>query len=216
MAMKRLYFLVLLVLLSAYQITAYGAGDVTGQGAGQDTPPMAGRQVPAAKKLTPTILPSGRVQVGGLLGVNRFQVMGRAEPSAGGEILIGLPHNLAVYGDASWNRIFRFRAAGPALNVSADVNLYDAGGGVLWSIPNRTRIVPYLRGGGSLIHLSAGARLGEQSFDSSANRFAGSFGGGARVHINKKFGLLGDVRAFRGINMLWLFRLSGGFFYQFK
>jgi len=224
--MKRLCFLVLVVALSSHQLTRLHAGDLTGQGASQETPAMAGREVCSAKKLTPTTLPSGKVQVGILFGVNRFQVMGMAKPSAGGETLIGLPHNLAVHGDASWNRIFGLHGAGlapspqsPGIDsayVGADVNLYDAGSGLLWSIPNRTRIVPYLRGGGSLIRLTVGVRLGEQSFSDSGNRFAGSFGGGARVHMTRESGLLVDLRAFRGIDMLWLVRCGGGFFYQFK
>jgi hypothetical protein len=96
------------------------------------------------------------------------------------------------------------------------VNLYQFGGGLQWSIPNRSRIVPYVRGGLSCVHLTASAKVGAQSWSGYGNRLAGTFGGGARLHISRSFGVLADVRAYYGIDMPWLVRVSSGFFYQFK
>lgn len=190
-------------------------------------PPEAAAQPPRdAPELPEYALPKGKVQIGGLVGANRFWAMGFAKPSLGGEVLYGLPNNLAVYGEGSWNRVFGFHAWGfgglcesPEFcipDASAGVNVYDLGGGLQWSIPNRTRLVPYVRGGPSWIHLGVGVRVDGLHVEASGDRFAGSFGGGVRVHLARKVGLVVDVRAFRGIDMPWLVKVSGGFFYQFK
>lgn len=177
-----------------------------------------------AAGLSPYALPKGGYQVGSLLGANRFWAMGFIKPSLGGEVLYGLPHNLAVYGDGSWNRAFGYHGwdsgglcKWPGLcATSAAVNLYDLGGGLQWSIPNQSRVVPYFRVGPSWIHLDVGARVDGLLVEASGDRFAGSFGAGVRVHLTRRFGLLVDARVFRGIDMPWLVRVSGGFFYQFK
>jgi hypothetical protein len=150
--------------------------------------------------------------------------LGFTKPSFGGEVLYGLPHNLALLGDGSWNRTFGFHGADfsglcklPGFcAASAAVNVYDLGGGLQWSIPTRTPVVPYFRGGPSWIHLGVRARVDGVRVEASGDRFAGSFGGGVRVHLTRKFGLLVDARVFRGMDMPWLVRVSGGFSYQFK
>ena len=179
-----------------------------------------------AAELPSHALAPGKVQVGGLFGANNFRAMGETKPSAAGEFLLGLPHNLAAYGDGAWNRVFGYHVTfrdgscesqGIDLCIArASVNFYDLGGGLQWSIPTRTRIVPYFRGGLSWIHLTGSAKVGAQSWDGYGNRLAGTFGSGIRVHVSRSFGVLADVRAFHGIDMPWLVRVSGGFFYQFR
>jgi hypothetical protein len=122
-----------------------------------------------AAELPSHALAPGKVQVGSLFGANNFRAMGEIKPSAGGEFLLGLPHNFAAYGDSAWNRVFGYRATfrdgscesqGIDLCIArASVNLYDLGGGLQWSIPNKTGIVPYFRGGLSWIHLTASAQV---------------------------------------------------------
>jgi hypothetical protein len=197
--MKKLYLFVLLTFLSPHGAWA------------ADLP----RPAPAP----------GKLQIGTLFGANSFWPTGEAQPSAGGEFVLGLPHNLGVYGDGGWNRVWKFRMADDrsresqgidARTASASVNLYDLGGGLQWNIPNRTRIVPYFRAGLSWIHPTAVANVGAQSWDGNANRLAGTFGGGIRVHASRNFGVITDLRVFHGIDMPSMVRVSGGFFYQFR
>ena len=223
--MKRHLLFVLLLFLVPHGFAVGADGEAARQSTSQDTPPEAAAQPPRdAPSRSQYALPKGKYQIGGLLGANRFWAMGFTKPSLGGEALYGLPHNLAVHGDGSWNRTFGYHGwdfsglcKGPGLcATSAAVNLYDLGGGLQWSIPNRTRVLPYFQGGPSWIHLGVSARVDGLLVEASGDRFAGSFGGGVRGHLTRKFGLLVDARVFRGIDMPWLVRVSGGFFYQFK
>jgi hypothetical protein len=167
-----------------------------------------------------------KAQIGTLFGANNFWQTGEAKPSAGGEFVLGLPHNLAAYGDGWWNRVWKFRVVDldgswesqgiDARTASALVNLYDLGGGLQWSIPNRTRIVPYFRAGLSWLHLTAIANVGGHSWDVNGNRLAGTFGGGIRVYASRNFGVITDLRVFHRTDIPSMVRVSGGLFYQFK
>ncbi len=173
------------------------------------------------------VLAPGEVQIGGLFGANRHEYRDETKPSARGEFLLGLPHSFAAYADGGWDHVIGFRltfydggreeqGSDPVI-ARASADLYHFGGGLQWSIPTRSRIVPYLQGGLGWAHLTGSAQVGAQSWSVSRDRVAGTFGCGAKVHVSRNFGVLADVRIFHGGHDLpRLVRVSGGFFYQFK
>ena len=155
----------------------------------------------------------GEVQVGGLFGASHLASgVGQTQGLIGGEVVVGLPHNFAVFGEGAWHSGIDLGV----WNVRLGTDMYDLGTGIEWAIPNRTPIVPYLRAGVSLIHIDAQARFGPWRFWASGNKIAASFGGGATVHITDRYGFLFDIRGFDGSEMAGMVRTSIGFFYRFK
>ncbi len=157
-------------------------------------------------------LPPGKVQLGGRYGGSVFEDSGKVQESAGAEILVGLPKNFAVYGEGGWNHGIEVRP----LNLNLGRDFYDLGSGLQWSIPNRSRIVPYFRGGVGLIHLTASPTIGRWSYGDSGSRFARSLGAGVRVHLRDGYGFLVGLQSLDGPDLPSIVRTSFGFFYQFK
>lgn len=171
-------------------------------------------------------LAPGKVQISGLFGANRNEVRDETKPSARGEFLLGLPHSFAAYADGGWDHVIGFRLTfhdgsgesqgSDPLTARASADLYHFGGGLQWSIPTRSRVVPYLQGGLGWVHATGSAQVGAQSWSASRNHVAGTFGCGAKVHVSRNFGVLADLRLLKGHDMTGLVRVSGGFFYQFR
>ncbi|MCP5116607.1 MAG: porin family protein [bacterium] len=157
-------------------------------------------------------LPPGKVQLGGLYGGSVFQNSGKVQDSIGAQVLVGLRKNLAVYGEGAWNRGIEV----DPLKINLGSDFYDLGGGMQLSIPNRSRIVPYFRGGIGLIHLTDTPAFGRWSDGNSGSRFAGSLGAGVRVHLTDRYGFQVGLRGFDGPDVGSIVRTSVGFFYQFK
>ena len=157
-------------------------------------------------------LPPGKVQVGGLYGGSVFQDDGKVQDSIGAQVLVGLRKNLAVYGEGAWNRGIEPHP----LRINLGADFYDLGGGLQLSIPNRSRIVPYFRGGVGLVHLTATRAFGQWPHRKSGTQFGGSIGAGVRVHLTDRYGLLVELRGFDGPDVGSNVRTSAGFFYQFK
>ncbi|MCP5119841.1 MAG: hypothetical protein GY953_54275 [bacterium] len=134
------------------------------------------------------------------------------QPSFGGELVVGLPHNLALFAEGTKHNSVDLGV----WNLRLGTDLYDLGGGVEWNIPNRTRVAPYLRGGVGLVHANARVRFRRHDLRVSGSNFAGNLGGGLRIHLRENYGFLVDVRAFQGPDLPWMARTSFGFFYRFK
>jgi hypothetical protein len=155
----------------------------------------------------------GEVQVGGLFGASYLASgIGQTQGLIGGEVVVGLPHNFAVFGEGAWHSGLDLGV----WNIRLGTDLFDLGTGIEWTVPNRTPLVPYLRAGVSLIHIDAQARFGPWKYWVSGNKIAASLGGGVTVHLNDNFGFLFDIRGFDGSGLPVMVRTSVGFFYRFK
>ena len=155
----------------------------------------------------------GQVQLAGRFGGSYLHRSGgQVQPSLGGELLVGLPKNLALFAEGTRHSSVELGV----WNLKLGSDLYDFGGGVEWNIPNRTRVTPYLRGGVGLVHVNSRLGFRQRELWVSGSNIAGSFGGGLRVHLREGYGLLVDLRAFQGPDLPWMTRTSFGFFYRFK
>ena len=155
----------------------------------------------------------GKVQLAGRFGGSYLhRGAGRVQPSFGGELVVGLPHNLALFAEGTRHHSVDLGVR----NLRLGADLYDLGGGVEWNIPNRTRVVPYLRGGAGLVHVNTRVGFHRHNFWASGSNFAGNLGVGLRIHLKENYGPLVDMRAFQGPDLPWMARTSFGFFYRFK
>lgn len=176
-------------------------------------PAIAAGQIAALAEPPGYKLLPGKVQLAGLVGGSYLGAgVAETQGTVGGEVLVGLPHNFAFFAEGTRHNSINLGV----LDLRLGTDLYDFGGGVEWNIPNPSRIVPYFRAGVGLLHGRAEARFGRYRFGLSGSRFAGNFGGGVRIHLKERFGLLVDFRAFDGPDVPWMVKTSFGFFYRFQ
>jgi hypothetical protein len=91
----------------------------------------------------------------------------------------------------------------PVTNLGPVINLIDYGGGLELHASGH-RVSPYIFSGiGAL-------RTGFLTF--SENNFAGNFGGGVRVYVNRYYGFMADVTTVKAYNNNWIERYSVGIF----
>ncbi len=158
------------------------------------------------------LLPPKKIEAGAFFGGNGFSATSQANPSLGGEAVLGLDHGFGLFGEGAWNRILGLKAPG----IEAKAALYDLGGGMQWSPFHWGRFSPYLRGGLSWVHVGAGGRIGSIRIDGATNRLGANFGFGGRIYLAEHYGVLLDFRAVQGPQAAWLGRFSTGLFYHFK
>jgi hypothetical protein len=158
------------------------------------------------------LLPPKKIEIGAFFGGNVFSATSQANPSLGGEVVLGLGHGFGLLGEGTWNRILGLKAPG----IEAKAALFDLGGGLQWSPFHRGRFSPHLRGGLSWVRVGAGGQIGSMKLDRSTDRVGGNFGFGGRIYLAEHYGVLLDFRAVQGPQAAWLGRFSTGLFYRFK
>ncbi len=158
------------------------------------------------------LLPPKKIEAGAFFGRNGFSATNQANPSLGGEVVLGLDHGFGLFGEGAWNRILGLKAPG----IESKAALYDLGGGTQWTPFHWGRFSPYLRGGLSWVHVGAGGRIGSIRVGGSTDRLGATLGFGGRIYVAEHYGVLLDFRAVQGPQAAWLARFSTGLFYHFK
>lgn len=190
--------------------------------AGQSAPSPPGMGIPstggteATSQHVPEVpsyrLPSGRAEISGLFGGNVYSGALQANPSLGGKFVFGLAHGFGVFAEGSWNRVFGFTAPSTDVGVVG----YNAGGGLQWTPFRLARFAPYMQTGLGWVRLSVGGHVGPHELSFATDRLGANLGFGARVYLNRGYGLIFEVGALQGPGNSWVGRFSMGLFYQFK
>lgn len=156
-------------------------------------------------------LPPGKIEIGGIVGANVLNLVPQANPSVGGEVVVGLSHGFGLVGETSWNRLLGLNL--PDGRVGAA--LYEAGGGLRWSPFRWNRLSPYVRAGASWVHVAVNASFGQREIGASTDRPGANLGFGARVYLSRRVGVVADFGAIQAGGG-WLSRFSTGFFCQIR
>jgi hypothetical protein len=117
----------------------------------------------------------------GVFGGGGFQVSGGAHPSVEGGLDVGLCKYLGLYGEGTYT-----------LAYNANVREFFGGGGIMVAGTNRSRIVPFLRGGMDYGRLTV-FRWG------GMNVPAIRYGGGFDAYVTRHFGIETQVSGLRTV-----------------
>jgi opacity protein-like surface antigen len=175
-------------------------------------------------------LTHGKIEIRGFGGgVNAGNIL-VSQPafSAGVEAAIGLNRIVAVTGDYVFDHLGSadnsFCFSGGCSQSHQSQQMHEFMGGFRFSIPNRSRIMPYgavSAGGAALTQKFSSSGPGFSSADShSTTTFAFALGGGASYRLSRRTGINVDAR---GVAVTfasdstpgWMVRTTGGFYFRF-
>lgn len=155
----------------------------------------------------------GAVELSAMGGLNIGPSRVGNHPATGGDFQVYL---------ARWVSIGLAGAWAPVMNssygsgVNANVNLYTYGTGVQLHMPNSSRLTPYASIGAGGMRLAGKMTQGGLEYFSAADSaFVGTFGGGTRVAIGKRWGVRMEAVAFKGNRTKLFGRVLVGVYGQF-
>jgi hypothetical protein len=133
------------------------------------------------------------------------------DPVAGLKIRGGLARHLSGYGEFtySWlrNDVFPFRGNNGQLRAS----LMDFNGG-LELHASGWRLQPFAYAGIGAVRVGSSVEVLGQKAEDAVNKFAGSFGGGLRLHVNDYWGFSAEVKTMKPLDIDWIQRYAAGVF----